>query len=449
MKASSIITTVLLCILAALFALWAFGAEYSLLAMLCAAVAAGLFGLCIIRWIPALWGYCTSPAEPLPSPGYRASRFDRRHPWARIALMVLLLHAALYILAYAIALTGYGYSGGVLDTLRGLWLRSDSPSYLGIAENWYVTEGDPRFHIVFFPLYPILIRIFMLLTGDAFWAAMLVSTLCAIGSVIMAYELAALDMPRSAALYAALLLCLLPGNIFLAAPMTEALFLLLSLSCAYCARRRKYLLAGLFGALGAFTRSQGILLAIPILLEAAGEYREGLTGRELARRLGGAAMVALGLMAYLGINYAVTGSPFTFLTYQREHWHQGLGAFWNTAAYQLEYLMQQSAAGDAAMVFSLYLPNLISIFAALGLMLLGAAGLRPAYTGYALSYFAMSVGATWLLSGPRYLSVCFPLAFALAAAIGDRRGLRWAAALPLAICMAVYLGMYVSGSYVY
>jgi len=226
MKASSIITTVLLCILAALFALWAFGAEYSLLAMLCAAVAAGLFGLCIIRWIPALWGYCTSPAEPLPSPGYRASRFDRRHPWARIALMVLLLHAAMYILAYAIALTRYGYSGGVLDTLRGLWLRSDSPSYLGIAQNWYVTEGDPRFHIVFFPLYPILIRIFMLLTGDAFWAAMLVSTLCAIGSVIMAYELAALDMPRSAALYAALLLCLLPGNIFLAAPMTEALFLL-------------------------------------------------------------------------------------------------------------------------------------------------------------------------------------------------------------------------------
>ena len=34
----------------------------------------------------------------------------------------------------------------------------DADHYLGIIENWYVAEGDPRLHIVFLPLYPALAR---------------------------------------------------------------------------------------------------------------------------------------------------------------------------------------------------------------------------------------------------------------------------------------------------
>jgi hypothetical protein len=32
---------------------------------------------------------------------------------------------------------------------------------------------------------------------------------------------------------------------------------------------------------------------------------------------------------------------------------------------------------------------------------------------WALVYFALSVGATWLLSGPRYLAMVFPLVLAI------------------------------------
>ena len=43
-----------------------------------------------------------------------------------------------------------GRQGGFLPALS-LWLKGDAPHYLGIADNWYVTTGDARFHIVFFP----------------------------------------------------------------------------------------------------------------------------------------------------------------------------------------------------------------------------------------------------------------------------------------------------------
>ena len=70
---------------------------------------------------------------------------------------MLITRLFLFALAYALRATGGVYEGGIWDTLQACWLKSDSPSYLGIAENWYVTEGDPRFHIVFFPFYPICI----------------------------------------------------------------------------------------------------------------------------------------------------------------------------------------------------------------------------------------------------------------------------------------------------
>ena len=451
MKNIKIFKTALLALFALLFVLWAITADYSGAAFFAAALSCLLFGV-------VLWGLIARCETVLGIPdvsvqyGPRESAFHIRHPWAKIALYTLLLHALLYALGYAFDLALNGYSGGIFDTLRTLWLRTDSPSYLGIAENWYVTEGDPRFHIVFFPLYPIFIKIFSLFTGSTFAAAMTVSTLCSVGCSIMAYELAALDMHRKRALYLALVLSLLPGNIFLAAPMTEALFLLLSLCCIFFARKRQYLLAGAVGALAAFTRSAGLLLALPIFIEALQEYIEKgrtLSKKDIFIRLGGAAMVVLGTIGYLLINLFVTGNAFTFMVYQQEHWSQSLGAFWNTAAYQTEYLLSAAARGDTALAYTLELPNLLCSFGSLALMAASAKKLRPSYTAYFLIYFAFSIGTSWLLSAPRYLGVCFPLAFAVEELTKNSRILRILAPVLLLVSMLIYLWMYVTGKLVY
>jgi len=441
----------LLILLGGWYAYWAVSAKHSLAAIAVSAISAGLFGLCLFP-LPALYAaWLNGDDEPLPSPGLRASRFGRRHPWAAIALRVILIHALIYAAAYTFDLARNGYSGGILDTMARLWNRTDAPHYQGIAQNWYVTEGDPRFHIVFFPLYPLLTKVFSFAIGDYFASAIVVSNLCAIGVGIMAYELAALDMERSDALFVSLLLSVFPGSFFLAAPMTESLFLLLSLSCLFCARKKQYLLAGGFGALAAFTRSVGLLLIVPVFMEAFGDLfrNRALSAKALSARIGGAAMIALGTVGYLLVNHFVTGSAFTFLKYQSEHWSQSLGPFFGTAAYQTDLLLKNMITGDAKMAYGLFLPNLLCAFGFLGLLLPSIKKLRPSYGGYALVYFAVAIGCTWLLSGPRYLAVCFPIAFAIAELTKGKKFLRPAAVILLGISMLVYLWMFVTGYPVY
>ena len=433
------------------FGVWAIGAGYSVIALTAAAISAGLFGLCLAKFFPSLHSGLTDEDTPLPDTGIRASRFDRRHPWAAIALRVILVHVILYAAAYCFDLAKNGYSGGMLDTMARLWNRTDAPHYQGIAQNWYVTEGDPRFHIVFFPLYPLLTKAFALMVGNYFAAAMVASNLCAIGAGIMAYELAALDMERKDALFASALLSVFPGSFFLAAPMTESLFLLLSLSCLFCTRKKKYLLGGAFGALAAFTRSVGLLLILPVFIEALTDCfrNKPLSPKAVASRLCGTAMIALGTGGYLLVNYLVTGSAFTFLTYQSEHWSQALGPFFGTAAYQTDLLLKNIITGDARMAYGLFLPNLLCAFGFLLLLLPSMKKLRPSYSGYALVYFAVAIGCTWLLSGPRYLAVCFPVAFGAAELTKGKRFLRAAALLLLGASMLIYLWMFVTGYPVY
>ena len=104
--------------------------------------------------------------------------------------------------------------------------------------------------------------------------------------------------------------------------------------------------------------------------------------------------------------------------------------------------------GNLRQLFGLWLPNLAYSFGALGLMAAAAKRLRPSYTAYFLAYFVVAIGATWLLSAPRYLAACFPLALALAALADTRRKDALATFLSLAGLVA-YLAMYVNGYPVY
>ena len=442
---------------AAAFAYYAIARADTLAGLFAAALSCLLFALCTLRTLDVALSSFT--AEPLPSPdarlGRRSSRRDKRHPWARIILFMLITRLFLFALAYALRATGGVYEGGIWDTLQACWLKSDSPSYLGIAENWYVTEGDPRFHIVFFPFYPICIAVCNCITGNSFVSAMLVSSLCAIASAIFIYEIAALDYPRETALRAIKFLFLTPAAFFFAAPMTESLFLLCSLACVYLVRKGHFLWGCLLGALASFTRSLGVILLAFVFvewlyaflrakrIETFGETRKAFIWKGLCMLL-----IPLGLAGYLFINYAVTGDPFKFMQYQKEHWSQGFGLFFETAAYQTEYALSAAAEGNLRQLFGLWLPNLIYSFGALGLIAAAAKRLRPSYLAYFLAYFAVAIGATWLLSAPRYLAACFPLALGLAACADTRRKDAIATAFSLAGLVA-YLAMYVNGYPVY
>ena len=131
-------------------------------------------------------------------------------------------------------------------------------------------------------------------------------------------------------------------------------------------------------------------------------------------------IVPLGFAAYCLINYTVAGDAFKFMEYQRVHWHQQLGWFFNTAAYQTENALA-TAADNPAFFFGLWLPNLLAQLLALVIMILAEKKLRASYTAYFIAYFVVTMGATWLLSAPRYLAAMLSLPAALAALSPKKR----------------------------
>jgi len=344
----------------------------------------------------------------------------------------------------------------VFDSL-GLWnqVGTDSQHYLNIAENGYASTGDDRLLIVFLPLYPLLVRLINYVFHNYLTSGLFVSGVCWVFAAYVLYELALLDTNRKGALRALKYLCILPASFLFSSPLSDSLFLLLSLLCVYWVRKGRYPLAGVAGFLAAFTRMPGILLFVPACFELVGKIiREHRDHRD-ERRWGAARIVdvcsllliPLGFLLYIYINYRVTGNGLMFLTYQREHWHQQLGWFFSTAA-TLVHSATGDFAGNARMVWGLWLPNIAYIFAAIGIVIAGQNKLRASNVAYFIAYFVVCIGATWLLSAPRYLTAAFPLALALGA-ITEKR---WADRLATGVCGALfvlYLYAFVHQWYVY
>ncbi len=317
------------------------------------------------------------------------------------------------------------------------WLSADAYHYLCIARDWYIPEGniDRVVQLVFLPGYPIAVRMMQLLARDYILSGILVSILSFSGALCIVYKLVLLDHDESAARRTVIFLCLMPGAFFFIAPMSESFFLLLSSACLYSARKGRWLLAGAFGALASFTRSLGLMLFVPLFMELVTEL---LHGRKKAwRGLAALALVPLGFACYCLVNYLVAGDPFRFLYYQRTHWFQELGLFFNTAAYQTRYAL---TAGKNELM-GLWIPNLFADLVSLAILIAGAKRLRASYTLWAIAYYVIAIGATWLLSAPRYCLVLLPIPMTLAL-LSEKKTARIALYAACAAGELYYLAMF-------
>lgn len=455
MRVSKTLTILFLGVLAAGFAHWCYMTAPALPGLAAATVSVMLFAWAGVRLIAPAWAYITGAEhESAALPALRRERPRFRHPLLTVFLAAVASRLLLWVAAYALDLAFHGYQGGMMERWYFFFRSTDAPHYIGIANNWYVTAGDPRFHIVFLPLYPILTRMAGTVLGSTYAASLAVSLACFGAAAALLYKLALEEMGKKAAERAVRYLLLLPAGFFFAAPMAESLFLLLSIGCVSLARRRRFFLAGALGMLAAFTRSPGMLLAVPLGIEAARslvlDYKKnkGALLRGLMARVPCVLMVFLGFGAYLLVNQLVTGNAWQFAIYQREHWYQQLGWFFNTAQVQLNQLLHSFATNDAPSSWGLWLPNLLAQAAALLLIGLAAKKLRPVHTVYALAYFFIVMGATWLLSAPRYLAGMYALPLILSS-LTQRKKTDAAATVLLALGSAAYLCLFVAGYKIY
>lgn len=375
----------------------------------------------IPRWMEAWNGL--PEQDVLPRAGKRTNRRSALHPVCRLLLALILYRLLIFAGAYAIQFFEKGYTGGLFNNMD-LWSPTsfDARHYLSIAEHWYQPQGEDRYLLVFFPFYPVLVRMANFIFENYLVSGLFVSNVAAVFAGFVFYELALLDMDRDTACRSLKYLCILPAAFLFSAPLSDSLFLFFSVSCMYFARKKNYPAAGAAGFFCAFTRLLGVVMLAPVLFELIADLIRGsrLPRRQRAdlvsRGIGNGLallLIPLGLGAYLLINQQVSGNPFQFLIYQQENWQQAPGWFFSTAQYQCDYLAAALEGNNLQQAYGLWLPNLVYLVGSLAIMIPAAGKLRPSYVAYFIAYYLVSMGATWLLSAPRYLTALFPLALAL------------------------------------
>lgn len=142
--------------------------------------------------------------------------------------------------------------------------RWDALWYQVIAARGYSANDMSA---AFFPLFPLLTRVFAFGTGATIFVGMILATLCTTAAFILFYQLAQNLFDQRAARLGLVAWATFPTAFFLFVPYAEALFVLCALCALTSARQGKWLLAGASGGLAALTRSPGVWLVVPLGVE--------------------------------------------------------------------------------------------------------------------------------------------------------------------------------------
>jgi hypothetical protein len=202
----------------------------------------------------------------------------------------------------------------------------DSGWYFDVARRGYYWHANGQSSIAFFPLYPMLIRAATWPFGGsdrALWlAAITVSATCYLLALVALHRFTErVSGDRETARRAVLYLAIFPFALFFTRVYAESVFLLTSVLAVSNAWDGRWTRAGIWGALGALARPNGILIAVPLALLA-------LRGRPrlaaIARRAVALAPVPLALAGFCAFAWSLSGDPLAWL-HAESQWGYSLG----------------------------------------------------------------------------------------------------------------------------
>lgn len=278
--------------------------------------------------------------------------------------------------------------------------RWDSDFYLSIARDGYTYRGlDHLSNIVFFPVYPMLMRALgWPLGGNVQLAGWLISlSSLAVGAVVLA-RLVREFHPELDADEVVLLLLAFPTAIFFNAIYTEAIFFAVSVTAFYFARRRAWGWAATFASVAALTRVTGVLLLLPLAIEAWLEWRETRRWRPIWLAIAAVPAAAASFFAYHWVRF---GDPLLFFKLQR--------GVWGRLVLSKGHFETETGAAQANLGLDVFFLALAGVA-----ILLIWRRLRPSYAIYVLAGLAVPTATGTLMSLGRYILVLFPIPMALA-----------------------------------
>lgn len=326
------------------------------------------------------------------------------------------------------------------------WERFDALWFLRIADSGYSLTDQSA---VFFPGYPLTIRfVSTLLGGHPLAAGLLVSHLATFGSFVLLYFLTASEWGERVARRTVLYLAIFPTSFFLLAPYSEALFLFLVLLTFWAARRGRWELAGLGGIGASATRNIGVLLVLPLLVEAYQRFRERGSGKELIRAIPWSLVAAGGAVAYLIFCQQFFGDWRAPMEQQATWQRQGifpLGTVLKGTEEAFRFIGVYPG-GYHLLDWLIVMPAIV----ASGWVVVRA---RPLYSVYVLASLLAPLSYAFLhrpfMSIPRFLLPLFPLLWVVAIWAERRKGVHEAYLAVSAALLGVMLLLFVNWYYVF
>ena len=344
------------------------------------------------------------------SPSARPSLSERL---PRAWLFPLLVFAATWLLILA---TWY-----VTDRIyhqshppRWFYGYKDAGFYFGIAEHGYAWSLHTPPHSVrqagwaaFFPLFPLAIRLFSYLTfGHYIAAALIVVVLSGAASALGVWALAARVCDRKVADRAVVLYCLFPGAMTFGMIYSEPLGIALSAAALLALLSRRWVLAGVCGALCTAERPDLIVIAAVLGIAAL----HAVWTRREWRALLAPALAPLGLLAFFGyLGHRYRDYAFWFQIEQRG-WH----AHFDGGVHTFQVLFWQVRGVSNYPLYNVIIIA-VTVFAVVGIGLMIAARLPLPLTLFSILVFLATITASTPGVKPRLIWTAFPIFIGAAA----------------------------------
>ena len=284
----------------------------------------------------------------------------------------------------------------------------DSEWYLDIAENGYSLEGDYGLkNIVFFPVYPFLLKLLgFLVGGNLLLAGVILSIATLYGTLLIFHRFIKEFHPDVDSYLPLLLMLIFPTAFFLNALYTESLFLLLSISSFYFGFKQKYGWASILGFIAALTRITGVLLFIPLAWEYGKQHRFRL--QSMRKQPSGLLLflIPLGTLSFFAFHWYRFGNFLLFLETEK--------AWGRAFTLNLDHFVLFSNPATA----NFLLDSFFAIFALTATVAVFWK-LRTSYGLYMLATIGVAIGTGTLMSIGRYILVLFPI-FILGALLAQK-----------------------------
>jgi Gpi18-like mannosyltransferase len=330
--------------------------------------------------------------------------------WRLLVLLVAI--PAIFILAPRTRFTNLQPVPSIRD-LSTMWSNFDGLHYLDLAQYGYGYQHKTDMDYAFFPVYPWLIGKFSFL-GSYLASALFISHLCLILALYFLFKLVRLDFNTKISRDTIYLLLIFPAAFFFGSVYNESLFLLLTVLTFFFARKKNFILAGIFAAIASATRVTGMFLWPALIYEFYLAYEKSLK-KCLNYRAISLLLPPLGILGFMYFQKLKTGNPFLFIDIQSNFAERTTDKLILLYQVFFRYFKMLIFIDHTDPLFFSVLVEFLSGLLILVVLIFSLKKIRFSYWLFVLlSYILPSLTGTFM-SMPRFTIVMFPIFIYLSA----------------------------------